>query len=266
MLTSRHQLALTVKRIVYGRRGEPYRVAGRTLRYVPGSRPVRLSYANAANLISRYDALQVKLFSTQLAEGDTAVDVGAHGGQYTLVMAAMCGQTGRVVSFEPDPYARKLLQRNLALNPLVKPPIVEACAVSDRSGYSTLYTRYGNSQSSLARSAVEPSGSYTSEEIRVPTVSLDEYLLAVRLPEPRWVKIDTEGAEVLVLRGARHLLSSGAGIVCELHPYAWPELGSTVLELKTIVAASGRTIRYLDQSGEMGDRAEYGTVVLERRR
>ena len=37
----RHDLTLTVKRLLYGRRGEPYRIGGRTLRYLPGTRPVR---------------------------------------------------------------------------------------------------------------------------------------------------------------------------------------------------------------------------------
>jgi FkbM family methyltransferase len=265
MRANRHELALAIKRLLYGRSGEPYRIAGHTLRYVPGSRPVRPSYASSNNANVRYDALQVRLFSTQLAPGDTAVDVGAHGGQYSLVMSAMCGPTGQVVSFEPDPYALALLRRNLALNPSIKPPTIETCAVADRSGHRTLYSRHGNSQSSLARTAVETSAELVAEAIRVPVVSLDEYFLTRTLPEPRWVKIDTEGAEILVLRGAARLLAGGAGIVCELHPYAWPALGTSLAELKTIVAASGRSIRYLDQTTPIGDHASYGTVVLERR-
>jgi FkbM family methyltransferase len=265
MRFDRHQLVLWLKRLLYGRTGEPYRVAGFTLRYVPGSRPVRLSYASSANANVRYDALQIRLFSTQLAPGDTAIDIGAHGGQYSVLMSAMCGPTGQVVSFEPDPYALDLLRRNLALNPSIKPPTIEACAVADRSGHRTLYSRHGNSQSSLARAAVETSSELVAEAIEVPAVSLDEYLLARRLPEPRWVKIDTEGAEILVLRGAARLLAGGAGIVCELHPYAWSALGTSLAELKAIVAASGRSMRYLDQTAPIGDHASYGTVLLERR-
>jgi hypothetical protein len=45
---------------------------------------------------------------------------------------------------------------------------------------------------------------------------------------------------------------------------AWPEFGNTFAELKILVAAAGRHIRYLDQDAEIGDKAEYGVVLLER--
>jgi FkbM family methyltransferase len=261
----RSDLVVAVKRLLYRRRGEPYRIAGHTLRYVPGTRPVRLRYLTAANTVVRHDALQVKLFSTRLREGDTVIDIGAHYGVYSILMAAKVGRSGRVVAFEPDPYARQMLARNIALNPLVKPPVVEACACSDSVGEATLFSRGGNAQSSLARSGVEFSPAHQSESIRVPLVTLDDYLAERGLPEPAWVKIDAEGAEIRILKGARKVLAGGANVICELHPYAWPELGSTLAELKELAAASGRRIRYLDQDGEIGEQAEYGSVLLERR-
>jgi len=261
----RHQLVLGIKRLVYSRRGEPYRIKGHTLRYLPGTRPVRLSYIHSQNAVVRYDALQVQLLSTQLAEGDTAIDIGAHCGQYSILMAAMCGRSGHVAAFEPDPYAREKLLQNLDLNPAIKRPSVEVCACSDVAGEATLYSRGGNSQSSLARSGVGFSTSDRPEEIRVPLITLDTYIAEHNFPEPRWVKIDTEGAEIRILKGAKQLLGSNAGILCELHPYAWTEFGNTLKELKDLASASGRSIRYLDQDSEIGDHAEYGVVLLERR-
>jgi FkbM family methyltransferase len=265
MITNlQHQFVLGLKRALYGRRGEPYRIEGHTLRYVPGTRPVRLRYTRSQNDIVRYDALQVLWLSTHLTEGDTAIDVGAHYGVYSILMAAMCGQTGHVVAFEPDPYAREMLAKNLNLNPSIKRPTVELCACSDKRGEATLFSRGGNSQSSLARSAVEFSPAHKSEEIRVPLVTLDSYFLDRKLPEPRCVKIDAEGAEIGILKGAKQVLSSNADFVCELHPYAWPEFGETLAELKDLASAAGRHVRYLDQGTEIGGQAEYGTVLLER--
>src|ERR1700704_1785784 len=129
--TSHHKLILACKRFLYRRHGEPYRIGGHTLRYEPGTRPVRTHYINSTNIVTRYDALQVQLLSKSLAEGDSAIDIGAHCGQYTILMAALCGQSGRVVAFEPDPYACKLLLKNLNLNPHIKKPVVETYAVSD---------------------------------------------------------------------------------------------------------------------------------------
>ena len=45
---------------------------------------------------------------------------------------------------------------------------------------------------------------------------------------------------------------------------AWPEFGNTFAERKILGAAAGRHIRYLDQDAEIGDKAEYGLVLLER--
>jgi FkbM family methyltransferase len=260
----RHQATLTLKRMFYAGRGEPFRIQGRTLRYIPGTRPTRLKYANSENdWVARYDALQLRLISENLSEGDTAIDIGAHCGQFAILMAALCGSKGRVVAFEPDPYARVALARNIKLNPSIKPPQVETLAVSDCSGEAFLYSRNGNSNSSLAASGLGSPG-LASEKIPVTTVSLDDYLSERHFPQSRWVKIDAEGAEIRILRGAQRCLSGNAGIICELHPYAWAEFGTSFNELKSLAAASGRRIRYLDQDNEIGDLPTYGAVVLER--
>jgi hypothetical protein len=86
------------------------------------------------------------------------------------------------------------------------------------------------------------------------------------LAVPRCIKIDAEGAEIRILKGAKRVLASDAGIVCELHPYAWPEFGNALSELKDLATSAGRRIRYLDQEAEIGEHAEYGTVLLERKR
>jgi FkbM family methyltransferase len=234
------------------------------LRFLPGTRPVRLRHIHSKSSVVRFDALQLQWLGAHLAEGDTAIDIGAHSGSYSILMAARCGQSGYVAAFEPDPHARRLLLKNLDLNPDIKRPVVEPYACSDSIGEAVLFSRGGNSQSSLARSAVEFLPEHSSERIRVPVTTLDSWLLQRRLPMPRWVKIDAEGAEIRILKGARQVLESDAGILCELHPYAWPEFGNDFEELKRLAAAAGRGIRYLDQDVEIGELPEYGTVVLER--
>jgi hypothetical protein len=104
----------------------------------------------------------------------------------------------------------------------------------------------------------------STETIPVTQITLDDYLIARQLPQPRWIKIDTEGAEIRILKGAQQCLAGDSGIVCELHPYAWADFGSSLDELKALAKASGRRIRYLDQDSEIGDVPTYGTVVLER--
>jgi len=200
-----------------------------------------------------------------LAEGDIAIDVGANYGQCTVVMAERCGNSGTVIAFEPNPHARFLLNRNFDLNSLVKRATIESFACSDVTGGEVeLYHNNNASNSALVRFPGANESSKPLESFRVPVTTLDSYLAQRALPEPRCVKIDTEGAEIRVLQGARDLLSSSADILCELHPYAWPQFGNSLQELKDVVAQCGRRIRYLDQDLEIGENADYGIVALER--
>jgi FkbM family methyltransferase len=260
-----HQTVLRLKQLVWGRRGEPYPISGHVLRYAPGTRPVRTRYATSPNPAVRYDAMQARLFAEGLNEGDTAIDIGAHAGQYALIMAARCGPSGHVAAFEPDPHARRKLERNIALNPGVKAPVVEALAVSDAPGEAVLYSRGGDSQSSLARSGIGEAAAERAERFTVPLVTLDGYIADRRLAAPRWVKIDTEGAEIRILKGAPQLLAGPSNILCELHPYAWAEFGNSFEELQAAVSGAGRRIRYIDETAEMkAADVRYGTVLLER--
>lgn len=260
----KHQAVIRAKKLLYGRRGEPYEIAGHRLRYIPGSRPVRLRYANSAEWVARYDALEVAWLAANLTRGSFAVDIGAHNGSYTLLMAALCGTNGTVVAFEPDPYSRKVLLQNLGLNPAVNQAIVEPLACSDTDGEAILFSRGGNAQSSLVRSGVEFSPDHSSEAIHVNLVTLDSYLQKRGLPLPQCVKIDAEGAEIRILKGAETVLAGEAHILCELHPYAWPEFNNSFDELVKLARDHGRRIRYLDDSEEFTGVPKYGVVLLER--
>lgn len=261
-----HMAVLAAKRAFYGDRGEPFRVGGHSLRYAPGTRPVRLHNIASRNSVVRYDALQLTHIAATLKEGDVAIDVGAHAGQNAIAMAALCGATGTVVAFEPDPHARRKLEYNLSLNSSLKHPVIEALALSEKPGKAVLYSFAGNANSSMARSGLGGPSGQAPEQIHVHLACLDDYIAEHALSAPRLVKIDTEGAEVAVLKGAQNLMLGTADILCELHPYAWPEFGTSLEELKAITARAGRRLRYLDQDHEMSGEAVYGTVLLETNR
>lgn len=255
-----HTAILALKRAYYGDRGEPFRIAGQTLRFDPGTRPTRLRYATSPNAVNRYDALQTMLLAERLRPGDFAVDVGGASGGVALVMAACCGSTGSVVTFEPDPAAREKMAQNFELNPHVKRPTVEPMAVSDRGGEAELFSDGGRSNSSLRSDAT---GAEVLEALKVETVSLDDYLGD---RQPAWVKFDIEGAEIAALRGASRLLDGPANVLVELHPYAWGAFGDSFEELCGLVSATGRRIRYLDQAHKLTGEPVYGIALLERAR
>ena len=163
------------------------------------------------------------------------------------------------------PQARFLLNRNFDLNPLVKRATIKSFACADVTGTEVvLYHNNNASNSALVPLCAPDQTSKSFESFRVPVTTLDAYFAQRKLREPRCVKIDTEGAEIRVLQGARHLLSSNAAILCELHPFAWPSFGNSLQELKGLAAGYGRRMRYLGQAAEIGDKATYGIASLER--
>jgi FkbM family methyltransferase len=259
----KHEFAVALKRLFYQQTGEPYNIPGHHLRFKIGTRPVRMRYRNSTIAEPRYDALQVEWLISKLHEGDIAIDVGANVGSYSVLMAALCGASGCVIAFEPDPKALNGLIENLRLNPCIKFPTIVPAACSDKRGESLFFCYPASARSTLVERDL-PVGKPVAIEVQL--VTLDSYLEAHGIPEPRWVKIDTEGAEVAVLRGAQRLLDSNAGIMCELHPFAWPDFGTSFEELQQLLSQHSRSIRYLDEKSDMtpGETPHYGTVILER--
>jgi FkbM family methyltransferase len=223
---------------------------------------VRLKYLDSSDIIVRNDAKQVKFFLEKIRPGDFVLDVGGNVGQYAVFFSALVAPSGKVITFEPDSQHRNVLRRNLQLNKFPTHVEVEDIALSDTAGTHSFFSR-NDAMSSLVRSGLGTNAD--SPDIReevVTTMRLDEYLKTKELGSPDWVKIDTEGAEINILRGAREMLQSGAKIVCELHPYAWEEFGTSYEELLTIVRDCGRQISYLDESVKIEDGAVHGAVII----
>jgi FkbM family methyltransferase len=149
-----------------------------------------------------------------LAPGDVFYDVGANVGFFTLVGARLVGPTGRVVAFEPVPWCARAVGRNIALNAFEHAQI-RAEAVGAADGSARLYVVGEASWSHL-----ESTGRHADvrDEIDVTVVSIDSLVAAGTIPGPDVMKIDTEGAELQAIEGARETIAAHRpAIVCELH-------------------------------------------------
>jgi FkbM family methyltransferase len=251
------------KRIFYGTRGEPIQYGAHKLHYVVGTRPVRLKYASSDDIVARNDAQQIQFYLERVKPGNIVLDIGAHYGEYAVLFGSLVGANGRVVCFEPDVAALSVLRSNIALNHLEDRVAIETRAIFDSNESKELFARHGNAQSSLARAGLGGSDSDADvERYSIETIRLDDFLRQSGLGVPNYIKLDVEGAEINVLRGARETLRSATVIVCELHPYAWSEFGTSFGELLEIVRDSGRAIEYLDRARRIEDGPGYGAVLI----
>ncbi len=152
--------------------------------------------------LGTHEAAVQQALARETKPGMTVYDVGAHLGFFTLGLARLVGAGGRVAAFDPLPENIRALRANLALNleQAGNVQVVQA-AVANVSGRVRLY---GGSDPSRARLAPPPASSEGSQE--VASLTLDEFVFHRGAPAPQLVKLDVEGAEGMVLQGARRLL------------------------------------------------------------
>lgn len=135
----------------------------------------------------------------ELTPGATFVDVGANIGWYSVLAARAVGAQGRVLAFEPDPENIDLLLRSVTSNGFANVTALPV-ALSDRTGTAVLQ-RYGGSNAAL----FADDGAKGVGDHRVSCLPLDVFGdLLTRLDV---MKVDVEGAELLVLRGADTVFS-----------------------------------------------------------
>ncbi len=153
-----------------------------------------------------------------LSPGDVFVDIGANFGYYTLLAAGLVGNQGHVYGFEPLPRVAEQLKRNVALNHLANVTVHEA-AVGDSCREATMFVPV-RAQSGIATLATPTwIKDRAARQIQVPVTTLDDAFgdreLAIGV-----MKIDAEGYELRILRGARRLLSGASPpiVFCEVQP------------------------------------------------
>lgn len=162
-------------------------------------------------MVSDYEQMLEAFYTRLLTPGDTCIDVGAHTGRHTLPMAHCVNPGGRVFAFEPIPAIATDLREKLSASPDINGIVkLTQCALADVSG-ETDFTLVSNNP---GYSGLLPRH-YDREEqtkiIRVTLCRLDDFV--AEIPTVRYIKIDCEGAELRVLRGAALLLKRDRPIV-----------------------------------------------------
>jgi FkbM family methyltransferase len=172
--------------------------------------------------------------TSQLRSGDVVLDVGAHIGTFAIPFARAVQPGGHVYAFEPVPETLEVLRRNVEIN--IAPVTPVHAVVSDSNAAMRRIDIPGNTGLSFFQAA----GADDSKGV-APTVVLDEFF-AERRAQGRVgvVKVDVEGMELHVLRGARRLIAEHRpAIILEVNRRSLARTGSTLSSLDAFLRKHG---------------------------
>jgi len=194
-----------------------------------------------------YEAITWKKIKSIIEPGDICVDVGAHIGTYTIPIARLVGSDGLVVTIEPSP-VKEILSINVKMNGLEdRVIIVNKAAYSEKRVFDFYYNSSWTGGSFLTKEQLkEPPPNLI--KIKVEALSLDEILREAEIinKQIKLIKIDVEGNEVDVLRGAQRTLKNTEYVIFEARR-------ETITECVRILNSLGFKVSLLERFGNLAN-------------
>jgi FkbM family methyltransferase len=149
-----------------------------------------------------------RFIAGRLKRKSTFCDVGANIGRYTVQAAQLVGPEGKVVAFEAHPYIFGFLSRNVKAHGLTNVIAINA-AVGAEAATVSLNFQAGDAGSTHVSSAK------FRDRLTVEQVTLDEILGSLGIEHIDYLKVDVEGFELFVLKGAHRLINKNPNIIVQ---------------------------------------------------
>lgn len=163
-----------------------------------------------------YEPELTAVFKSVLRSGDVFVDIGANEGYFSILSSKIVGSTGRVLAVEPQSRLQPVLKKNFAENHSTVELVPMALWDSVGQAALNLASDINTGSTTLLASK----GHFRNQEL-VRTTTLDALLSHHGISKVRLLKVDAEGAEFPILRGADALFAERRVEVLSLdfHPY-----------------------------------------------
>jgi len=216
----------------------------------------------AIYLFGRFENETVRAYRGLLKPGDTVLDIGANIGAHTLPLARCVAPTGRVIAFEPTDYAYDKLRQNISLNPelagLIQAEQIMLVASDDAQVKPQLYSSW---QINDTTTDMHPKhGGRLMDTVGARSMTLDQFMATQKTSAVSLIKMDVDGHECQVLRGAHDLLSRDKPLLLmEIMPYGLEEAGDSLDNLLAILDMHGYRLFGLDLRTALTDK----TALLE---
>jgi len=196
-----------------------------------------------------YELPTVRLIRSYLQPGDVAVDVGAQIGYLTLVMATSASRQTSVLSFEPESGNITRFKANMNLNSIENVLLIEKAA-SEHEGILRLYL--SADENAGTHSTVFVEGNVSETFVEIPSTTLDAAVRALGKDRVDLVKVDVEGGEIDVIRGADSILENHRPLVIvELSDALQAARGSSCKAFKEHMLEYGYDAHTINSDGSL---------------
>jgi FkbM family methyltransferase len=216
-------------------------------------------------LFGGFELRTISCYRKFVRPGDVVIDVGANIGSHTLVFAELVGPTGQVHAFEPTVYALDKLKVNAKLNPTLEKRIIAnqmmvlAELTSDLPNalysswqlFNSLDTHHGHFGSMMTTKGAEPT-------------TIDSYVRMKKLMAVNVIKIDVDGYEIDVLKGAQDVIDRDQPLVVfEFAPYILKEHSGDPEMLLDYFYNRGYTLYYANTLKQLPRRIGKSTNLMK---
>lgn len=226
-----------------------YATGNRGLAWTVNDEPLKIHPSVRQFVPRQSESVLFNFLKDNLRVGQTVFDIGAFLGVYALFEARWVGPTGRVIAFEPTAANHPIIKAHLRFNGVEKRVDVIEAAVGERSGVTEFF-QYAETYMNKIPGANDDRGDAVVSKVSV--VTLDEICSELDVI-PDWIRMDVQGLEFAVLKGACELIKARRGrlrIIAEIHSQFWPEMGLDRPKVQDLLSDLGLRARSLKPGGD----------------
>lgn len=201
-------------------------------------------------LIGKYERATTQIFLTllrRLKTGKCVVDIGANVGYYALIAAWHLRPRGEMVyAFEPNPFAFRHLQDNIALNRLTNLVALQQ-GIASASGQLVLYINPG----AVTFGSLQPYLPHLTQAYSISVITLDEFMSQCPNRSVGLMKVDIEGGEFSAFLGAEKTIAQDRPVIIyEENELACRAFGYTPADLRDFLVGMGYQLERIEPVGE----------------
>jgi FkbM family methyltransferase len=153
--------------------------------------------------LGEYEPAITNIISKVVRKDDVCFDIGANIGWYTTLLQTLVSENGSIHAFEPVPSSIETLKANIALNKNADKVVLNEFALGDEEKVINIYNSASEPD---GHASISKSKNEDAEVIPIHMKTADSYLETGNIKEVNFVKLDIEGAELFMLKGASNIL------------------------------------------------------------